>query len=154
MSYILIIIGITVLDKASKIIAASNLANISTIPIIKNVFHLTYAENTGMAFSMLSGNPLLLGSISILFIGVLSYYFYKEYKKDKTNKLLFTSLSFIIGGALGNLVDRLFLGYVVDMFDFRLINFAIFNVADIFICIGGFLLILSVLLEPDEKKEI
>lgn len=159
MPYILIIAGAALLDRISKILAASKLTEITTFPLIKDVFHFTYTENTGMAFSLLSGNPFLLGVVSAVFIIILSMYFYKEYKtispdkrKTKQSKLLFTSLSFIIGGALGNMIDRFAYGYVVDMLDFRLINFAIFNVADAFVCIGAALLILSVILEPTEKE--
>ncbi|WP_017652947.1 signal peptidase II [Fortiea contorta] len=104
-----------------------------TLPLIPEVFHLTYVTNTGAAFSLLSGKVEWLRwlslAVSLVLIGLA---------------LFGSALSFwdqlgyglILGGAIGNGIDRFVLGYVVDFIDFRLINFAVFNLADSFISVG------------------
>ncbi len=149
MVYIGIIIGVIVLDRISKILALSYLSKIDTFPLIEEVFHLTYFENTGAAFSILSSNTNFLIVLTTIFIGILVYILYKEYKKENSNKIFLYSLGIIIGGAIGNLIDRVYYGFVVDYFDFRLINFAVFNVADSFICIGAFFIILLLIFDKN-----
>ena len=149
MHYILILL-IIALDRVSKILALKYLSVIDTHPLIKNIFHLTYRENTGAAFSMLSGKRILLVGFTAVAISVMI--FVMEKARRKGEHWLFTlSLSMIIGGAIGNLIDRATLGYVIDYFDFRLINFAVFNVADSFISVGAVLLGISVLFEEKLK---
>ena len=150
MLYYLIIVFITVLDQFTKYLAVNYVKPQITIPLVENVFHLTYAENTGAAFSILSNKIPLLTIITTIFIIALFIYLYKLILEDKGNRLLILSLSFIIGGALGNLIDRIRIGYVVDFLDFRLINFAIFNLADSLIVVGSILLIILIVL--DEKS--
>jgi signal peptidase II len=110
-----------------------------SIPLIKNVFHLTYARNTGAAFSMLAGNQFLLKGVTTVIMIFLVGYLYKV-SKEKGQILFKISLAFILGGGIGNLIDRIRLDYVIDYFDFTLINFAIFNVADSFVVVGTILL--------------
>lgn len=152
MYYYLLIFCILIFDQISKILVVNYVKPIITIPIIQNVFHLTYAENTGAAFSILSNKLPLLTIITIIFITILIIYLYTLVSKNKCFNYFSLSLTFIIGGATGNLIDRIRLNYVIDFFDFRLINFAIFNVADCFIVIGSILLLLIVIF--DESKEI
>ena len=140
--YVFLTILITGLDYVTKIIAVINLKPHHTTPVIKDVFHLTYCENTGGAFSIFSGNPYLLALVSLLVI--VCAVIYVIVKKPRSH-LLLCSLSMISAGGLGNIIDRLTKGYVVDFFDFRIINFAIFNVADIFVCVGMALLCIYVL---------
>lgn len=150
MFYYLIIVFIIILDQCSKFLAVHYVKPRITIPLIENVFHLTYVENTGAAFSILSNKLPLLTIITTIFIIALFIYLYKLISKNESSKLLSLSLAFIIGGALGNFLDRIRIGYVVDFFDFRLINFAIFNVADCLIVVGSILLIILIIL--DERK--
>lgn len=150
MYYYLIVVSILILDQVSKFLAVNYVKPQISIPLIENVFHLTYAENTGAAFSILSNKIPLLSIMTTIFIIGLLIYLHMLISKKKGFQLLTLSLSFIIGGALGNLIDRIRLGYVVDFFDFRLINFAIFNVADCFIVVGSILLIILIII--DEKK--
>ncbi|MFZ7121412.1 MAG: signal peptidase II [Eubacteriaceae bacterium] len=152
MYYYLFIFCILVFDQISKILVVNYVKPIITIPIIQNVFHLTYAENTGAAFSILSNKLPLLTIITIIFITILIIYLYTLVSKNRCFNYFSLSLTFIIGGAIGNLIDRIRLNYVIDFFDFRLINFAIFNVADCFIVIGSILLLLIIIF--DESKEI
>lgn len=139
--YALILVGIVGVDYIVKMWASSVLASKGSITIIEGVFNLTYAENTGAAFSMLEGQRWFFIILTIIMLGVIAYAFFVEYLKGVWGR---TTLVFIFAGALGNLIDRILYGYVVDMFDFCLINFAIFNVADIFITVGGIMAIIYV----------
>ncbi len=132
--YVLIVILIVIFDQLTKYWATIYLKPIDTIGLINNVFHLTYVENKGAAFSLLQNQRWLFISVTIIIIIVLSYMIIT--KKIK-GYLSLICASFIIGGGIGNLIDRIFNGFVVDFFDFRLINFAVFNVADSFVFIGG-----------------
>ncbi len=123
------------------------------IAIIENVLYLKYAENTGVAFSMFSDNRwILVGVTSLMLIAVLAFFL----SGKVTEKLEIFSLSLLLAGGVGNLIDRISLGYVIDYIDVRIINFAIFNIADICICVGAFLLCVAVYFsdkkEAEEKK--
>jgi len=138
------IVAVIALDQLSKYWAVVRLAPRVTIPIIEDVFHLTYAENRGAAFSMMWDSRwflIIVTSLAMLFVIVAVW------KKWIDGAIARWGSYCIIAGGIGNLIDRVVNGYVVDMFDFRLINFAIFNIADIFICTGGGLFILYLLLE-------
>ncbi|WP_278278450.1 signal peptidase II [Acetoanaerobium noterae] len=138
MFYILSIVLILIIDQFSKYLTVLYIKPINSYPLINQVFHLTYAENRGAAFSIFSGKQMLLIIVTALIITLLGCYFVKVRKSGQT--LLKVSLSLIIGGAMGNLVDRLRLNYVVDMLDFTLINYPIFNMADVFVVTGAILL--------------
>ena len=117
---------------------------IKTHPIIEGVIHLTYHENRGAAFGILSEHRWVFLSVStVMIVGLLIYL----YMGKCENMLYGVSISMIIGGGIGNMIDRLALGYVVDFIDFRLINFAIFNGADSFVCVGAGLLILALVID-------
>jgi len=128
-----------VIDQISKYYAQTLLQGRPSVPLIEDVFHLTYARNTGAAFSILEGNQFILKGVTTLIMIFLVGYLYKM-TKEKGQILLKVSLAFILGGGIGNLIDRLRLDYVIDYFDFTLINFAIFNVADSFVVVGTILL--------------
>lgn len=112
----------------------------------KNVLNLTYCENTGAAFSILQGQRLfLIIATGLLLTGAVIFLL-----SDKVQgKLLIWALALIIGGGAGNLFDRIFLGYVVDFIDFRIINFPVFNVADICAVTGAFLFLFAMLREEN-----
>ncbi len=137
MLYISVIIISIILDRISKALAVKYLMGIDTFPLWKDVFHLTYCENTGAAFSMFSDSTFALTVFSVIIACFLVLFIISQKKKNPAKKLYLTSISMIIGGAAGNIIDRILYGYVVDFFDFTLINFAIFNVADCFICVGA-----------------
>ena len=141
MIYYLIIAAAVVLDRAVKYITVSDMAPGSTIPVIENVFHITYVRNTGAAFSMWEEQWLLLVLLPMVIMaaGLVLVFF----KRNVWSRTMLTAVSFICGGGIGNLVDRITRGFVVDMFDFRV--FPVFNIADIFICVGCGLLLLGVL---------
>ena len=148
MIYLLIIVAVMVLDRIVKIAVTSHMDPGQTIPVIENIFHITYVQNTGAAFSMLQGHPMLLIilpavviGIGIIFVLVMS----KAY-----NKVFLVSVSLICGGGLGNLTDRMSQGYVTDMFDFRV--FPVFNVADICVVVGCGLLMLYMIIYTNKGE--
>ena len=140
---VIILLGIGI-DQLTKLLSVKFLQPVGTVPIIKDVIHLTYVENRGAAFGMLSDARwvfMLTSSIAIL--GMLAYL----YSGMAQNRLYEVSLAMIVSGGIGNMIDRTALGYVVDMIDFRLIDFAVFNGADSFVCVGAGLLILALVLD-------
>ncbi|CEN79831.1 signal peptidase II [Paraclostridium sordellii] len=147
MLYILIIIGLIAIDQISKYLAVNYLANIGSIPIIKNVFHLTYVENRGAAFGMFQNNQIIF---IVVAIAACVFGLYYLYKKD-LNVLGKSAIILIISGALGNLIDRIRLGFVVDYFDFRVIWDYVFNVADVFVVVGTILLCVYIIFFENDK---
>lgn len=124
-------------DQIVKHWAQKTLQQTDTLPVIENVFHLTYARNTGAAFSMMQGGRWIFVAIAAVMLCVMFWALRKQWIQGVFGKL---AVLFVMGGGIGNLIDRIRFGYVVDLFDFRLINFAIFNVADSFITVGGIML--------------
>ena len=133
-------------DQAVKQLARHVIGSLTLIP---GVLAFTYAENTGMAFSMLSGQSWLLGVLSgvVILIGCLVL------RRYRLGFVASVAAMLMLGGALGNMIDRLFLGYVVDMFEVLLFRFAIFNVADAALTTGCVLMAASLLLRPDDWSE-
>lgn len=137
---ILISILILLLDIITKQLVITNLLEHQSITIINNFFSITYAKNTGVAFSFLEGYlPLVILITSTIIISILIYI-----NKNNPNKYESICYGFIIGGALGNLLDRIIYGYVIDFLDFTIFNYnyPIFNIADTFIVIGILILII------------
>ena len=134
------------LDQAVKLLS-QHLAR--TLTLIPGVLAFTYAENTGMAFSLLSGRSWLLGIASLLVI-LLGWLFLRRYR---LGKLPACAAMLMLGGALGNMIDRLLRGYVVDMFEVLLFRFAIFNVADAALTVGCILMAASLLWRPCDWSE-
>lgn len=148
MIYIAIILFTIFLDQYTKLLVLKYLKPLDSYPIVLNAFHLTYVENTGAAFSLFSNMQAFLIVITFVFTLILSYLLFKT-PKIKANRGINFSLALIIGGAIGNLIDRLRLNYVIDFIDFRFINFAIFNFADIFVVVGSLSLLLSLMINKD-----
>ena len=146
--YIIVSLSFIAADIISKYIVTANMPLGSTIPIIENVFHLTHVRNTGAAFSMLSGQRILLILLPILIVTAVVVY---VIIKKPTSKPLLISFSMIVSGGIGNLIDRIKLGYVIDFFDFRLINFPVFNVADIWVTLGAALFIILLLFSKEDN---
>ena len=139
---IIISIILLCIDQISKLLVVNLLTKTDSITIIKNFFYLTYINNDGAAFSILVGKKIFLILIAVLVIVMLIRYIKKN---NIQNKLEVVSISLIIGGSLGNLMDRVVRGYVIDFLDFKIFNynFPIFNLADTFIVIGVILLLLK-----------
>lgn len=148
MIYIIIIIGL-VLDRITKIWAVNALMGQKDITIIKDFFDFSYLENRGAAFGIFQGKAYLLAAVTL----VILFFLFFNYLKTKSKTKIFTwSTGLIISGAVGNLIDRLSLGYVVDFVSLHFKNsyyFPSFNVADMCITFGTGLLILYILKEAD-----
>ena len=150
--YLILIAGLTILDQLTKAMISSNPSALANVEVIPGFFYITYVKNAGAAWSMLSGQRVMLSLISAAaVIGMLWVLQRTVAKKQKLNSL---ALSLMIAGALGNLIDRLMLGSVRDFLNFYIFgyDFPVFNVADICLTIGVGLLILATILEPDSPK--
>ncbi len=138
---------IFLVDRLIKVWAQQYLsAQAGGILLWPKVLRLYYAQNTGMAFGFLSGQRWLLILLSLVAVAAVAVSL-RPYQLGLWAKL---SLLSIMGGMLGNLADRMFLGYVVDMIDLLFIRFAVFNVADMFISIGAVFLCFSLLFRPND----
>lgn len=122
-----------ILDRISKILVISNITESTFYPLIKGVISLTYLKNTGAAFSLLQDKQIFLISISIFIIIFIFKYFIKHTLPNKFTQIAW---GMILGGAVGNLFDRLNYNYVIDFINLEFINFPVFNIADIAISIG------------------
>ena len=134
---IAIIIGVICADQLTKWLAVIYLQGQPSFPLWQDVLHFTFAKNEGAAFGILSEQRWVFMVFSLVAIVALLVYLFRSRPKSR---LIQITLAMIIGGGIGNMIDRILLGYVVDFIDFTLINFAIFNVADSFITVGSFLL--------------
>jgi signal peptidase II len=138
---IILIAGIVILDRLSKYWAMTVLAPVGEVAGIKGIFHFYYVENTGAAFSLLREHTWILIVITALVVAGGIYILF--FKKLSTQYQI--CVAAIVGGGIGNLIDRIVYGYVVDMFMVDFVEFAIFNVADIFITLAGIALIIILL---------
>lgn len=134
---IAIILGSVALDQLTKWLAVEFLQGQPSFPIWQDVLHLTFAKNEGAAFGMLSDHRWVFMLFSTVAIVGLLVYLFRFRPKSRYVQI---TLAMIVGGGIGNMIDRIALGYVVDFIDFTLINFAIFNVADSFVTVGAFML--------------
>lgn len=140
-------LAVVILDQFSKYIVVENMALGESIPIIEEVFHLTYILNPGAAFGMFAHNRLFFIAIAVIVIGIIIW----------ARREILTSpwevkagCGLFLGGAIGNLIDRARQGLVIDFFDFRI--WPVFNIADIAICIGVGLIIWN-LLKTELKRD-
>lgn len=132
-------LGVVALDQLTKILTVRKIAEGGCVRLLDRVVHLTYVRNDGAAFSMLSGQRWLFIVIALAAIVLATVLIWKKVFTKKTE--LFC-LAAILGGAIGNLIDRVVYGSVVDMIELEFMHFAVFNVADCFITCGVFLLCL------------
>ena len=140
------------IDILSKSLIARFISFNESITIINNFFNITYVRNTGAAWSILNNNTIMITIISIVIIIFLIGYMYKNNKNS--SKFEKVGYSLVLGGALGNLFDRLVYGYVIDFIDIYIFNYdyPIFNLADTFIVIGVIILFIS--MWRDKKDEV
>ncbi|AKL95552.1 lipoprotein signal peptidase LspA [Clostridium aceticum] len=146
MNYIISFV-VFILDQLSKILVLNYLKDVGEIPIIKNVLHFTYVENRGAAFGVLQGQRWFFIIMTVLIVGFIVIYFRKNKNYPKPMML---GLSLIVGGAAGNLVDRVLYNFVVDFIDFRI--WPVFNIADSAIVIGQ-ILVIYVILKYDDLSQ-
>jgi len=148
-----ILIFSVIMDQISKMWAVSVLENGSDIKIIGDFLGFTYVENRGAAFGMLQNQIWFFVIVTVVMIVVLTYIFFNTKNITNVSKL---SLTLIAGGAIGNFIDRVKLGYVVDFIHIkfgRFYDFPVFNIADSLVVCGTILLILLMLLNKFEKSE-
>lgn len=140
--------GVFLLDRVTKMMVQRYLVEGESIPVIKNIFHLTYYRNPGAAFNVLAHRTGFFIVIALVVLSIILYY-YNKIPLDKP--FARTALALQFGGVAGNLVDRIFGGYVVDFLDFRF--WPVFNIADSAIVIGVILLSWQILTWPEEEVE-
>ena len=136
-NYLAIIFIFCSLDQFSKIYISLNLNKLLNKDLL--VFTIEYVRNYGAAFNILSGNRLFLSFISVISTIILSYFIFIR-ENELINKF---GLSFILAGSIGNGIDRIFNGYVIDFIKIKYIDFPVFNIADIVINIGVLILMIS-----------
>ncbi|NMA14433.1 MAG: signal peptidase II [Clostridia bacterium] len=144
--FFMIVFAVLVADQVSKFFIQSNMVELQSVPIIPNIFHITYVLNPGAAFSLFAHRTTFFIIVTIVAV-ILSVYFY--YKFGRKEFILGLGIALQCGGAVGNLIDRLRIGKVVDFLDFRV--WPVFNIADSFICIGVALICWQ-LLKPEKKS--
>ena len=133
-----IIAGAVALDQLTKWLTVIYLEYHETFPLWEDVFHFTHARNSGAAWGILKDERWVFMIFSTMAIIALTVYLFAFCKQSKWLKI---AIAMIIGGGIGNMIDRVLLGYVTDFLDFRLIDFPIFNVADCFVTVGAFTVI-------------
>ena len=136
----LYVVAITLIDQWTKWLVVANIPLYSAVPAVPGIFRLTYVRNFGAAFSSFQGMRWVFVAIfAVLTVAVLFEYFIKPMPFSTLERWLIAS---IYGGGLGNVIDRVRLGYVVDMIEVEFMEFAVFNVADCFITCGCILLMI------------
>ncbi len=140
-TFAMIVFGV-LLDQVTKLLASAKLTSVATYPLIENVLHLTYVENRGAAFGMLAEHRWVFMIFSTVAIALMLVWLVREKPESLWLRI---SVAAIVAGGIGNMIDRVRLGYVVDFIDCRFIDFYVFNVADSFVCVGCGMLIVGVL---------
>ncbi len=148
--FAIIAVGTIALDQISKILVLKHMYE-SQLQLIPDVFHFTYVENRGMAFGLLADHRWVFLLLSVIGISLVGFYLYMFAKSTLSR----TGLSLIVGGGIGNMIDRVRLGFVVDFIDFcafpELWSW-VFNIADAAVCVGAALFILDLVI--DTVKEV
>lgn len=139
--WILMIVGSVLLDQVSKRLVVAFLMEKGSVDVIPNVLRFTYVENRGAAFGMLSEHRWIFMLVSTIAILAMLIYLWKFRPESK---LACAAISLIVGGGIGNMIDRVYLDYVIDFIDFCAFDFWVwvFNIADACVCVGGGLLLL------------
>jgi len=146
-----LIVLLTVFDQFTKALSVKHLKDKDAFVLIDGVLELDYLENRGAAFGMLQDQKFFILFIGIVFMAIIVFFLFKL-PENKNYNVMHILLSFIVAGGIGNMIDRFMLGYVVDFISFVLINYPIFNVADIYVVcatIGLFIVFMFVYKEKD-----
>lgn len=144
----MILIG---LDQLSKYLTVQEIALGEVVHVIPDILSLTYIRNSGAAWSILEDQMIFFYVITVVVVGALIYFLHTEGKKSP---IASTGIAFIMGGAIGNFIDRLHLKYVIDMIRLEFVNFPIFNVADMALTIGVIILIGYIVYDELVKKKV
>ena len=148
--WVIIAVLVVLFDQATKYLVLTNIGPTESVQAIPGLFDFVYVKNTGAAFSILSDSTVILSVISVVFcVGLILYW----YKKKPTHPFLKTALMLLFAGALGNAIDRIFRGFVIDFISTTFMTFPVFNVADIAITVGAvFLIVHLIFFDKDEKN--
>lgn len=149
MLYFLIAAGLVAADQLVKVLVMTQIAPGEYIPFLPHILDLTYLKNTGAAFSLFSQHTWILTLVSLLLSVVLAWALAKPFFRHPLGRIC---VALLLAGAVGNLIDRFFRHFVVDMFHVLFMEFAVFNVADICVVVGGIGLALYYLLLYDKLE--
>lgn len=138
---VITVVIVVFLDRATKTFFSKILSLGETIPVIKDIFHFTLVHNTGMAFGLFRDHGIVFIIIPIIAIALLVYNIYYYRENENLSRSYIFAFSLIMGGAIGNLIDRIQIGHVIDFLDFRV--FPVFNVADSAITIGAVIILIK-----------
>ena len=147
---IIAVVVLILLDQGTKFWALASLKPIHNMTLVEGFMDLTFVENRGVAFGMFSGQSWFI----LLLTGIIAaglIWFYKAMPKKKEYFPLRVSLVMVLSGAIGNIIDRLFRGYVVDFFEFTFFEWPVFNVADIYVVVRVILLALMLIFVVKEE---
>ena len=144
------LIALVLADQFTKYIAVVHLKDQPAIPIIRDVLELNYLENRGAAFGMLQKQKIFFVFVAVIILAMIVYVLFKMPEKRKYT-ILHVLLVLVAAGAIGNMIDRLRLDYVVDFISFVLIHFPIFNVADIYVTVATTILVILLLFYYKEE---
>ena len=147
-----VLFGSVILDQLTKAIVVSQMALYEEVPFLPGLIRFYHTRNTGAAFSMFSDNRWVFMVFSVIAMIIMTYLLLKFHGR---HWLLSVSLAAVLGGGIGNMIDRVLSGYVVDFLDFQFMKFAVFNVADIFVTCGSVALAVYILfIEPKVEKRL
>lgn len=141
---------IIIADQVAKYLVVQNIGAYDIVSVIPKVLEFVYVKNTGAAFSILDNMTWLLGLISVAFCVLAVIFVMKKQPKDK---MLMLSISMLFGGAMGNGIDRIFRGFVVDFIETAFIDFPVFNIADVAITGGAIILIIYIIKKDAEEMK-
>lgn len=145
LSVIMLGILIVIIDRITKLLLINK-----EITIIPNLLNFTYIENNGVAFGIASNNTILIVLLNVIILAIIIK-FLKE-KFSKTNYIIILSLIMILAGGVGNLIDRIAMGYVIDFIDINILDFPVFNIADISITVGVIMIMIILISSLFEKE--
>ena len=137
---IIAVIFLIALDQGTKLWALGSLKPIHSVTVAEGLLDLTFVENRGVAFGMLSGQRWLILLLTVV-IACGMIVFYLRLPRERKYTPLRAAILLVLAGAVGNIIDRLFRGYVVDFFEFTFFEWPVFNVADIYVVVGVILLL-------------
>ena len=151
MLFYIVTVLLILADQLSKFFTVKLLKPVSTVAVIDGIFSLTYVENKGAAFGILQNARWVF--IVATIAAIIAMVWYKRKFKPQ-GKVINTSLCLLLSGALGYMIDRIFLGYVVDMLEVTFIDYPVFNVADCFVVVGAILLCIYILFIYKEPEKV
>lgn len=145
MYFLIPFLGLLIADQAVKHLVRTTMVQGQSIPIIENIFHITYIENPGAAFGILANQRMLFLILTAVIVGVMIYLYCSLSNKKSLTAI---SLGIVVSGAIGNFIDRFMQGTVTDFLDFRI--WPIFNIADIAICVGLTLICYFIIIKGED----